>query len=418
MTYMKLKPALFLSFSAFALLQGCATSLANRTPVDIASNSVRHLDPISGISEILGPRVGVFTSNDTGISGSAQLRTAGAFTDNKGQVFKDGTYLDILINYTTPTPAPQESRGFDTANWAGGQEALLAEYGAAVLDCRQDIRENYTPAYNSYGYGYGNSGRRYNGGRRHDHDNGRDRDRDRNHDNGRDRDRDHDRDRDTDNDDTKQGQNAPTRTPTRTPGLPDRYTPTPGDRDLSLEPYLSNGPRRGGIKPSTRQSSPRRGGIKPSTVRPQPMPEPRVVSPAPRPVPTVTPTPKPVVKPNTRRKDFEPVKGKELNYYPGDPYYGGGYTDVTVRTRCAREESLRVFVPKERLDDAEYRGLVLYLRPRAGREEALFLPPNYVTGFKLAAYSPQGPEFTMQGEPITIENNNKPKDKPIIYGQP
>lgn len=399
MTLLKLKPALLVSFSALAFLSGCATSLASRTPVDIASNSVRHTDPLSGVSEILGPRVKVFTDSGSAISGTAMLRTAGAFTDKNGRVFRDGTYLDIEINYTTPTPAPQETRGFDSANWAGGKEALLAEYGASVLDCRQDIRENYTPRYN-YGYGYTDYRGGYNGGRRHNHD----------------RDRDHGDDKNNGQGSTPNNPTMPPRTvtpnptPSPTPALPDRFTPTPGERDLSLEPY------RGGRGFRT-------GGIKPSPARPQAISPPRPIKAEPRAIPRTPPKaqpPKPVVKFKPGRKAVQRTMGTELQYYPGDPYYEGGYRDVTVRYRCVRQESLRVFVPKQRLDDAEYRGLALYLRPQVGREEAVFLPPNYIAGFKLAAYSPEGPEFTIQGEPIDLGKQVKPApaDKPIIYGQP
>ena len=404
MTLLNLKPALLVSFSALAMLSGCATSLANRTPVDIASNSVRHTDPLSGVSEILGPRVKVFTDNGSAISGTAMLRTAGAFTDKNGRVFRDGTYLDIEINYTTPTPAPQETRGFDSANWAGGVESLLAEYGASVLDCRQDIRENYTPRYN-YGYGYTDYRGGYNGGRRNNHD--------------RDNDRDHGDDKDNGHGNTPNNPTTPpstvTPTPSPTPALPDRFTPTPGERDLSLEPY------RGGRGFRT-------GGIKPSPVRPQAISPPRPIKAEPRTVPSPPPKPRTPIKSQPSKptatkphwKTIQRTMDKELKYYPGDPYYEGGYRDVTVRYRCVRQESLRVFVPKDRLDDAEYRGLVLYLRPQVGREEAVFLPPNYIAGFKLAAYSPEGPEFTIQGEPIDLGKQAKPApaDKPIIYGQP
>ncbi|MBL4870357.1 MAG: hypothetical protein JKX72_05335 [Robiginitomaculum sp.] len=396
--------ALYISIAALAILPGCTTSLANRTPIDIASNSVRHTDALSGVSEVLGPRVQVFTSNGSRISGTAQLRTAGAFTDSQGQVFKGGSYLDILVNYTTPTPRPEEARLFNKASWAGGESVLFAEFGSAVLDCRQNIRENYTPNYSSYGYGgyrgYSSFGYGYNSHGRH-------------------RVRDHDGHHNDDHNNTNH--NNTTHSPNQGGGNTGGNVPTPTERDLSLEPYMGNeaSTRRhgGGALPTTRRSILRQNDV---IIKPRAIPKPPTKA-----VPTPRTT-KPVIRSKSIQKNNKNFRRTELNYYPSDTYYGGGYTDVQVSYRCVREESLRIFIPRDRMDNAEQNGLTLYLRPKVGREEAVYLPRNYITGFKLAAYSPQGQQFTIQGEPIdlskrmdkTTTSTQQSTSPPIIYGQP
>ena len=413
MTILKTKSALYISIAALAILPGCTTSLANRTPIDIASNSVRHTDTLSGVSEVLGPRVQVFTSNSSRISGTAQLRTAGAFTDSNGQVFKGGSYLDILVNYTTPTPRPEEARLFNRASWAGGESVLFAEFGSAVLDCRQNIRENYTPNYSSYGYsGYGYG---YNSHSRH-----RVRDYDDRHNAGHNN-TNHNNTNHNNTNHNNTNHNTTNYSTNQGGGNTGGNVPTPTERDLSLEPYMGNeaSTRRhgGGALPTTRQPILRQND---ATIKPRAIPKPATKA-----VPTPKRT-KPVIRSKTNRDSKNKFRRTELNYYPSDTYYGGGYSDVQVSYRCAREESLRIFIPRDRLDVAEQNGLTLYLRPKVGREEAVYLPRNYITGFKLAAYSPQGPQFTIQGEPIdlskradkTTASTQQSMDTPIIYGQP
>lgn len=94
---------------------------------------------------------------------------------------------------------------------------------------------------------------------------------------------------------------------------------------------------------------------------------------------------------------------------------------------CQRQETVRVFIPRERLLAAEKNGLLLYLRPRNGIEETVVLPPNYISGFLLAAYSPDGQRFAVQkGQPQTAIKSPKTEipapisepsaRTPIIYG--
>ena len=47
-------------------------------------------------------------------------------------------------------------------------------------------------------------------------------------------------------------------------------------------------------------------------------------------------------------------------------------------------ESVGVFVPWERVDAARFDGLSLVMEDRDGREVSVWVPPNYIEGFRLA----------------------------------
>ena len=55
-----------------------------------------------------------------------------------------------------------------------------------------------------------------------------------------------------------------------------------------------------------------------------------------------------------------------------------------VDTQCAREEMLTVHIPQERLDAARFDGLTVLVLDRAGEEIPVFVPPNYIEGFRQA----------------------------------
>ena len=420
------------SVSAAVLLSGCATSLANRTPLDIASNSVRRTDTVTGVSEVITPYVKAFPGRRRDISGIAQLRTAGPFTDDKGAVQRGGAYLDVTLKYATVSPDPAEMRLYNNVSWAGGEVALLAEFGAAVTDCREEIRESYTPtSYGHYGnYGYYGRGYGHGYGYGHYDDDGHGGD--------------HDGDGDVDDDDDDMpttppntGDATPAVSPPRPPNPRRHGLPLPHPDGPGTEPEFDPDLRRRG--PSATMSRPvvsRRRPV-PAAVSSKPAPKPTVS----RPKSTSTPKSRPAAKTETRSRPSvnrtfsrtnnsrtsarKPVR-REVHYYPRDPYYDTGYRSVTVRHKCDRRENLRVFIPRERLDAAEQNGLLLYLRPRAGREEVLALPTNYIAGFKLAAFSPEGQRLTIPGNAVRL--SQKPKttlpskaepdaSAPIIYGE-
>lgn len=427
MTHISSKTTIFLPVTLMLLLSGCATSLASRTPIDIASNSVRRTDTHSGISEILAPRVKMFSGNRRGVTGSAQLRTAGPFTDTNGIVHKDGAYIDVLINYSTATPNPDEGRMYNSVSWPGGEAALLADFGTSVLDCRQDIRESYIPTNHGY-YGYGGYYRGsgvgygpygpyddYYDGRSGGHGHGGA------------------QPIDDDGDDSDDGTDTPTTDDSTPAPTRPRTRPRRRPQDDGNGPHLDapgtepTGPR---VRPRPRMSS------KPTVSRRRPVSSVSKSKPVSKPVRSTStpkstrPTPRSVSKPSvskrpeTRRSDARAKFDRELNYYAHSPYNLGGYRDVSVRYRCLRQETVRVFVPRDRLNGASGSGLALYLRPRSGREEQMILPSNYINGFKLAAYSPQGEQLTIQGAPVQFNQSQKTVSKlppkantPIIYGQ-
>ena len=109
-----------------------------------------------------------------------------------------------------------------------------------------------------------------------------------------------------------------------------------------------------------------------------------------------------------------------MRYDPYDRRYDPGYTDYEVSYSCQRQESLRVFIPRERLLAAEKNGLLLYVKPRNGIEETIALPPNYISGFLLAAYSADGKRIA---PPVPAPQSAQPQPNPepssrtpIIYG--
>lgn len=82
--------------------------------------------------------------------------------------------------------------------------------------------------------------------------------------------------------------------------------------------------------------------------------------------------------------------------FPGD-----GRSDsivVSSERDCARRDQLVLFIPNERLDAARFDGMTLILRDvtynqRSGQttvydEQALYIPPNYIEGFRLASTRP------------------------------
>jgi len=432
-------------------LGGCATTLEHRTPIDIASNSVQIHYPDAGVSEILAPPVKAFRELRSKVAGMAQLRTAGPFTDKAGTIYENGAYLDILINYTSASPDPLETRQYSQARWPDGEIAQLADFGASVLDCRADIRNvrrfpfgnGYYGTgyygYSPYGYGYGNGSY----SRRHldrrvdhvdhvDHNDANDHtDHNYNH-----------------TDHTTHDRNRRHRDSTASPARPAHtLSPQPSghDREPDRGRYFNPGSHPYSGSARTRQTrQPHTLTREPSTMQ---APQHRTNRPKRNDAssrPHKTPSSNRGQSSSSGHSSSSKHKfsrnhrsGRHLNYYPTDPFYNPGYVDTVVRRYCARQENLRVFIPRERLDAAKISGISLLIRPRGGREEVLNLPPNYIAGFMLAAWTPEGRRMTIPGYPAprpapkqkpaleTLQETNAPlpnpqtpdPKKPIIYGE-
>lgn len=61
-----------------------------------------------------------------------------------------------------------------------------------------------------------------------------------------------------------------------------------------------------------------------------------------------------------------------------------GRNSRNVANHCAREEKLSVHITQDRLDAARFDGMTVIVLDRAGYELPVFIPPNYVEGFRQA----------------------------------
>ena len=137
--------------------------------------------------------------------------------------------------------------------------------------------------------------------------------------------------------------------------------------------------------------------------RPRTAPRPSVSTPAPRPRPAPVSKPrpsKPVSKPRPRSappsNPHSRRGNRQLELFPN----GRGDAVVVSASRdCAREDQLSVFIPAERLDAARFDGLTLIVRDVVSNgatgltqvydERPLYIPPNYIEGFRLALDRPE-----------------------------
>ena len=110
------------------------------------------------------------------------------------------------------------------------------------------------------------------------------------------------------------------------------------------------------------------------------------------------------------------------NFFPNDGI--GSRNVVSSRSvDCAREDKLRVFIPNARLDAARFDGLTLIALDAQGGETPIYLPPNYIEGFRMAATGrvrPQGtqPQFQNSGPQNTLPKNIVPHNITPQYQTP
>lgn len=166
---------------------------------------------------------------------------------------------------------------------------------------------------------------------------------------------------------TETGQAQPARGNTRRSAT---TRPVPRRSDTTRSDSRRSDSRRSETRRSeTRRSEPRRQSNQRSNTRPKK---------------TKSPTPRRRISPNTIKR--------KLNFFPNEGY--GGRSIVSSRSvDCAREDKLRVFIPNDRLDAARFDGLTLIALDAQGGETPIYLPPNYIEGYRLAATGqvrPQG----------------------------
>lgn len=65
-----------------------------------------------------------------------------------------------------------------------------------------------------------------------------------------------------------------------------------------------------------------------------------------------------------------------------------------VDVQCAREETLTVHIPQDRLDASRFDGLTVLVLDRTGQEIPVYVPPNYIEGFRQAVGGAVRPSTT------------------------
>ena len=113
---------------------------------------------------------------------------------------------------------------------------------------------------------------------------------------------------------------------------------------------------------------------------------------------------------------------KQMEFFPRL----GGYTHVsnTIVTnyRCVREESVTLHIPQERLDAARFDGMTLVIVDNADQDIPIYLPPNYIEGFRQASghSSYIAPSSAVISPPTAYQSpdyNTQMPDAPI-YSEP
>jgi len=107
---------------------------------------------------------------------------------------------------------------------------------------------------------------------------------------------------------------------------------------------------------------------------------------------------------------------KQLNFFSNNRAYDSRTVVTSTSVDCAREETLNIFIPQDRLEAARFDGLTLIVLDREGGETPVFIPPNYIEGFRLAQSGqirPQGiaPQ-TSQGTLTHVPNPTVPNRYP------
>jgi len=176
----------------------------------------------------------------------------------------------------------------------------------------------------------------------------------------------------------------------------------------------------------------------PRAATPRPAPAPRAVAPAPRPE-RAAPARRPQRAERSRpaRAERAPNRAREIKSRNAPRRNSGGsrggnrgiklklmsvlpmasaWSRNVVRNvdvQCAREEMLTVHIPQERLDAARFDGLTVLVLDRTGQEIPVYVPPNYIEGFRQAVGGQVRPNVSYQ-EPRT----SAPVTREPVYQQP
>ncbi len=114
-------------------------------------------------------------------------------------------------------------------------------------------------------------------------------------------------------------------------------------------------------------------------------------------------------------------RGKTMQFFPqlGQPMLGGYARTQTVVTnyRCVREETVTLHIPQERLDAARFDGMTLVVVDNADRDVPVYLPPNYIEGFRRASGRQSGSQTGYQSGSYAVPSTTVVTPQPSYQGR-
>jgi len=399
-----------------------AESLTEISPRQIASDVQVQYNPETGTREYIARSFDPFEENPE-MAGTVNLRSVINATTINGQTIRGGALLDMTFYYSTPSSDPYDVKGLEEAVFLSGEQTSVIRRDNRVLECSEDVqdvvyhhKDYYSPSFHlglyrpyrhysghhgfghfGYGYGHGFSrgsrfrrgfgvgNRRFRNARRDRVREGR-RDNDGRRGHGRNRNN-VDGNTDTRRRDGRRGRHG------------DRIRGERRNNGSTSRTDRSNDNRSAAQGASTpRTTSPRTSTPNVRT--------PRVRTPRsargteiPRPVPRTEPsTPPRSQRSNVSRSQriksrHSPRRGgknisrnrsiKMMSFLP----MASAWSRNVVRNvdiQCAREEMLTVHISQDRLNAARFDGLTVLVLDRTGQEFPVFIPPNYIEGFRSA----------------------------------
>ena len=195
----------------------------------------------------------------------------------------------------------------------------------------------------------------------------------------------------------------------RAPNNRNSVTRNSGTRNNSL---AGTAARRAATRAAAPRPAPRTSAPRPTPRAEAPAPRPQRVAPAPRRERAQNPRRARVDRAIRRANEFKTrntprrntgrkgnPKLRMMNFLPMASSWSRNVVR-NVDVQCAREEMLTVHIPQERLDAARFDGLTVLVLDRRGNEVPVFVPPNYIEGFRQAVSGRVTPNDSYQA-PIT-----------------
>lgn len=403
-----------------------APALPSLSPEQIAQDVVLETNPRTGVTEFVAAPFDPFEEDPT-LAASLRLRSADGATAIDGRPLRDGALVEIDFYYNSPSDDPYGGRNYRDAVFVNGEFAPVVTRDTRILECSAQV-ENlaydhvsyYDPRYSvgvyrpyrhyaghsGFGFGFGSQyfgpgygtssffGNSRSFGNRFSFSSSRSRGRDRRvntrraniatrnldavqnqgseesrRETARDARRTRREDRSRSNfeatDENARTRNARRRSARAASRDQARETSTRQNETRRERPRPANRENRRAASRETRRNEP-------ASRRTQNRSNARSIA-----------REKKEIKSRSRRRNSASNPRRELNFFPDDGY--GGRSVVSARSvDCAREDKLRVFIPNARLDAARFDGLTLVALDEQGGETPIYLPPNYISGFRLA----------------------------------